>query len=147
VVKMTLLELQKQRIKLAKTEPLKAKIIGLVVAEAKGIAKEAGEDPGESHIQLAAKRQMKATEKTIKTLKELNQDTSEAEAEAAELAEFLPKKMSEEALKAELDKIIAALPEEERNNKSRGKIMGQLKSLGDSVDMGMASKLLGSLLG
>ncbi|WP_028973292.1 GatB/YqeY domain-containing protein [Spirochaeta cellobiosiphila] len=143
---MTITELQKQRILLAKTEPVKSSVIGMLVAEAKKLAKEAGEDPGEAHIQLAAKRQLKATEKTIDTLKEHGQDTAPSEAEVVILKEFLPQKMSEEALTIEVKKIIESLSEEERTMKSKGKVMGQLKKFGDTVDMGMAAKLLSQLL-
>jgi len=130
-----------------KSDPKRADVLGLILDTAKKAAKEQNREATEADFTAAVKKQIKAMEKTVELVQANNGDTSSQEAEIAIMREYLPPMMSEEELGAAIDRILAELPEEERIKKNQGKLMGRLKALGDSVDMGMAARILSGKLG
>jgi uncharacterized protein YqeY len=145
-VVMELKTVQKQKMLLRKTEPVKAKIYGMVLDGAKKIAKDASREAEDADLITAAKRLIKSLEKTNITLKEHGVSTAENDAEIELLKEFMPPQLVENQVKQILTEYIASLPEDQQNKKSMGKIMGMMRGYGDQVDMAMVSKLLNGML-
>jgi uncharacterized protein YqeY len=143
----TIQEYQKQRMLMRKGDPKRADVLGLILDTAKKAAKDQNREATEADFTAAVKKQIKAMEKTVELVQANNGDTSSQEAEIAIMREYLPPMMNEEELGAAIDRIIAEIPEEERIKKNQGKLMGRLKALGDSVDMGMAARILSGKLG
>ncbi|WP_319562548.1 GatB/YqeY domain-containing protein [Marispirochaeta sp.] len=143
----TIQEYQKQRMLMRKIEPKRADVLGLILDTAKKAAKEQNREATEADFTAAVKKQIKAMEKTVELVKANNGDTSKQEAEIVIMREYLPPMMGEAELSAEIDKLLGELPKEERIKKNQGKLMGKLKALGDSVDMGVAAKILSEKLG
>lgn len=57
--------------------------------------------------------------------------------------EFLPEMATEDDIRRKISNSVASLSEDQRNMKSMGRVVGELKrTFGDSVDMGLASKLI-----
>ncbi|WP_319476559.1 GatB/YqeY domain-containing protein [Marispirochaeta aestuarii] len=143
----TIQEYQKQRMLIRKSDPRRADVLGLILDTAKKAAKEENRETTEADFTAAVKKQIKAMEKTVELVQANNGDTSSQVAEIAIMREYLPPMMSEKELSAAIDRIMAEFPEEERIKKNQGKLMGRLKALGDSVDMGMAARILSGKLG
>ena len=143
----TVQEYQKQRMLIRKSDPRRADVLGLILDTAKKAAKEENRETTEADFIAAVKKQIKAMEKTVELVQANNGDTSIQVAEIAIMREYLPPMMSEKELDAAIDRILAEFPEEERIKKNQGKFMGRLKVLGDSVDMGMAARILSGKLG
>ena len=142
----TIQEYQKQRMLMRKSEPKRADVLGLILDTAKKAAKEENRDATENDFIAAVKKQIKAMEKTVELVRANGADTSEQEAEIAIMREYLPPMMSEAELSAEIEKILQGIPEDERIKKNQGKLMGKIKALGDSVDMGTAARILSGKL-
>lgn len=142
----TIQQYQKQRMLIRKSEPKRADVLGLILDTAQKAAKEQSREATEADFTAAVKKQIKAMEKTVELVKANNGDTDAQEAEIAIMREYLPPMMGEAELSAKIDTLLAELPHEERVKKNLGKLMGKLKALGDSVDMGMAAKILGEKL-
>lgn len=141
----TITELLKERMLIRATDPDRSNVILMVVDGAKKLAKEEGREAEPKDILASVKSQIKQTEKAIAQVKEKGGDAGQAEKELAILKTFLPAGLSEDQTKAEIEKILAALPEADRIKKNQGKIMGQLKAI-ENLDMGVASKLLANML-
>ena len=136
-------QLQKAKITAMKTKDTVAKkILSLLHSDALGIAKKEMRDLTDDDIKKCAKTLIKRNKGAIEDVKKGNGDTSDLNAEIVILYNFLPAQMSEDEIKAIIDKIIEPIPEEERIRKVQGKIMRQLKDEhSDSIDMGFAANM------
>jgi uncharacterized protein YqeY len=138
-------ELTKESMQLRNSDPVRAKVLKMLIGDAKKIAKEAQREATEADLLSTARRQVKETENAIAMIRQGGGDTTEYEAELAILRDFLPPALDAAAIEAAVDAAIASLPAEDRNKKSMGKIMGLLKDV-EGMDMKQASAMLGRKL-
>lgn len=138
-------ELLKERMLVRSADPDRANVIMMIVDGAKKAAKEAGREAGPEDLEASVRSQVKQTEKALATIRENGGDVSQQEKEIAILKSYLPPALSEEEIRQAILKVLDTLPEDQRNKKSTGKIMAQLKDV-PNMDLGAAGKILGSLL-
>lgn len=138
-------ELLKERMLVRSSDPDRANVIMMIVDGAKKAAKEAGREAGPEDLEASVRSQVKQTEKALATIRENGGDVSQQEKEIAILKSYLPPALSEEEIRQAILKVLDTLPEDQRNKKSTGKIMAQLKDV-PNMDLGAAGKILGSLL-
>jgi uncharacterized protein YqeY len=141
----TINELAKESMVIRTSDPVRSKVLNMLIDEAKKVAKEAHREAAEADLLNAARRQVKETENAVALIRQGHGDTSEYEAELVVLRAFLPPALDEAAIAAAVDRVVDALPAEERTKKSMGKIMNALKEI-EGMDMKVASALLGKKL-
>lgn len=141
----TIAELTKESMVIRNSDPVRSNVLKLLVADAKKIAKEAQREATQDDLLTTARRQVKETENAIDLIRKGGGDTAKYEAELVILKTFLPASLDEATIAAHVERVVAALPEAERNKKSMGKAMGELKAI-EGMDMKIASKLLGQKL-
>lgn len=138
-------ELTKESMVIRNSDPVRSKVLKMLIGDAKKLAKEAQREATEADLLATARKQVKETENAIGLIKQGGGSTAEYEAELVVLRTFLPPALDAAAIEAAVDGVIASLPAEERNKKSMGKIMGLLKDI-EGMDMKQASALLGKKL-
>ena len=141
----TMTELLKERMLVRATDPDRANMIMMIIDGAKKAAKEAGREVTPEDLTASVKSQIKQTEKASATIRENKGDPTQLEKELEILKSFLPPALSEEKMREEILKIIQGLPEDQRNKKSTGKVMAELKNI-ENMDLSAAGKILGTLL-
>jgi len=122
-------------------------ILRMILSRAKLIAKnDKDRELTDEDIFTSIRKQIKQNKETIVCLKEGKRDFSQEEFEMEILSTYLPAQMSS----AEMEKIVVGLieeiPEEKRNLKSKGLIMGKLSQYKDSLDMKEAGNFANTLL-
>ncbi len=138
-------ELVKESMQIRLSDPNRSTVYKMLVGEAKKNAKEQNREATQDDLVASAKRQVKETENAIGLIKKGGGDTGKYEAELLVLREFLPTLLDQQASKAHVERIVALLPEDERNKKSMGKIMVQLRTI-EGLDMKLAQEILTQLL-
>ena len=122
-------------------------ILRVVLSKAKLIAKnDKDRDIEDSDILNSIRRQIKQNKETIVYLKNDNRDTSKEDNEIEILSNYLPKQLSKEAMHEIVRKIIDDIPEDMRNLKSKGVVMGKLSKYKDTLDMKDAGAFANTLL-
>lgn len=116
-----------------------------LISEIDIVGKNAGNrETTDSEAVKVVKKFVKGIEETIKLIK----DETKIDALNYELSiynEFLPKTMDEAATRVAIEAIIDTLTE--KSPKVMGQVIGQLKTTyGDTLDAGLASKIIKSLL-
>ncbi len=134
---MNIKELRKTMMLSKKTDPEKSTILAMLLDATQKIAKSDGNrEANENDLLTAAKRELKMAHQSIEAGIDVGK-TVEI------LKVFIPETKSGEQTKAIVDALIAEVPEEERNPKLIGVIMGRLKKeYGDAMDMGIASQMV-----
>lgn len=133
---MTLTELRTDMMKSKRTDPERAKVLQAILAEAQLIAKEdKNREVTEQDIVAAAKKELKMATQSKAAGAPFNERAFEV------CNQFLPKMLSEDETKTVIGVLVGALPE--KSPKLMGQIMGILtKEYGDTIDKGLASKIL-----
>jgi len=122
-------------------------ILRMVMAKANDTAKADGDrDTSDADVMSAIQKQIKQNKDVIEIAKENGRDASKDEKEVEILMNYLPQQMTEEEIQTLVEGIVSELPEDKRNNKGRGIVMGKLKPYKDQLDMGKASQIAGKLL-
>lgn len=113
-------------------EELKKDLLGTLFAAATKETK----TPDDATVLRAIRAFVKSLDETIAVLKD--RDSSKQLREKAILEAYLPQAVSEQALRASVEEIVAGLPE--RSPKAMGQVMAQLKARhGEALDMKAAS--------
>ena len=141
-VQTSMKELTKARLQIRNTDPVKAKIYGLLVSAVKSVTIEERREECPADFANAAKKLYKETENAIAEYKKGGADTSGLEAELKEIEPFMPKVMSAEEMEKAVQQVIDSLKPEERLIKN---IMPKLKSI-EGMDMKAAKPLIDKLL-
>jgi uncharacterized protein YqeY len=139
---MTLNEIRKEKILTGRTNKFRSKTLSMLIGEAEKIAKEAGRETNGNDIVDSAKRNIKALTGTIEQVKEGPLVESYKE-QIKIYEEFLPKMVSTEELNNRILALVSVMPEDKRNMKSMGVVLGMIKKeYGESVDMTTASTIV-----
>jgi len=138
----TITELNRERLIIRKSNPVRSTILGLLIDGATKLAKEENRQVEEKDLYLTAQRSVKEIEKDIELLKSKNYSTVVQEVELEIWKEFLPKLLT----KGEIKRIILQSYSEELLIKSNfSKIMKEMKLIGN-MDMSLLSKILNEIL-
>ncbi len=135
-------ELFKERMKIRKTDPVRASVLGMLIDTVQKNIRELNREETEADLAQAAKKMYDQTSATITEYKKGNADTTQLEAELAVLKEFVPETLSPEKMKEEIQAILDSLPAEERTLKN---IMPRLKAI-SGMDMKAAKDLVAQML-
>lgn len=135
-------ELFKERMKIRKTDPVRASVLGMLIDTVQKNIRELNREETEADLAQAAKKMYDQTSATIAEYKKGNADTTQLEAELAVLKEFVPETLSPEKMKEEIQAILDSLPAEERTLKN---IMPRLKAI-SGMDMKAAKDLVAQML-
>jgi uncharacterized protein YqeY len=141
-------KLQKAKIEAMKSKDAVAKkLLSLLHSDALVMAKNDMRELTDDDILKCAKSLIKRNKQAIVDVLKGHGDISDLNTEIEILYGFLPAQKTEDEIKTIVDDILVDIPEEERTRKVQGKIMKQLVTeYGDSVDMGIASKYIGTKL-
>ena len=121
-------------------DELKKDLLGTLFAAATKETK----TPDDATVIRTIRAFVKSLDETIAVLKD--RDSSSQRREKEILEAYLPRMVSDEALRASVEEIVAGLPE--RSPKAMGQVMAQLKARhGEAVDMKAASALVKAALG
>lgn len=133
-------KLKAERIKAMKAKDTIAKnILSFLLSEAQKIAKSDNREVTDSDVTKAAQSVIR---KNQQTLDAANTELPDIKREIEILETFLPTQYTDEQLHSIIDMLISKFPDEQRNRKIMGQLMGMLKEHGDMVDMGKASKYI-----
>ena len=122
-------------------------ILRMVLSKAKLIAKNDNDrELTDKDILVAIRKQIKQNKETIVCLIEGKRDTSKEDFEVEILSTYLPTQMSFDEMQKIVKKIVETIPEEDKNPKSKGLVMGKLSQYRDSIDMKEASKFADTFL-
>lgn len=135
-------ELNKQRLTIRKTDPLRASVLGLLIDGATKIAKEQNRQVEEKDLFLVAQRSVKEIEKDIELTGGNNDFCKTLEKEREIWKEFLPKLLTNGEIKRI---ILQTYKEEDLTQSNFPKIMKEMKLVKD-MDMGLLNKVLKELL-
>ncbi|MBR5866408.1 MAG: GatB/YqeY domain-containing protein [Spirochaetaceae bacterium] len=135
-------ELFKERMKIRKTDPVRASVLGMLIDTVQKNIRELNREETEADLAQAAKKMYDQTSATIAEYKKGNADTTQLEAELAVLKEFVPETLSPEKMKEEIQAILDSLSAEERTLKN---IMPRLKAI-SGMDMKAAKDLVAQML-
>ncbi|OJF76644.1 MAG: hypothetical protein BKP49_05640 [Treponema sp. CETP13] len=135
---MTTKEMFRARMKCRKTEPVRAKIYGLIVDAVQKNIRELDREETQADIEKATKKMYDQNSVTIEEYKKGNADTTELEAEQKILQEFIPKALSPEETEIAVKKIVESLPADDRTLRN---IMPKLKDI-SGIDMKSAKNLV-----
>ena len=83
-------ELFKERMKIRKTDPVRASVLGMLIDTVQKNIRELNREETEADLAQAAKKMYDQTSATIAEYKKGNADTTQLEAELAVLKEFVP---------------------------------------------------------
>jgi len=148
-------KLQEMKIKAMKEKDAVGKsILSVLHSESLVLAKNENRDVQDNDIIKSAKSLIKKNEQVLYMLQQSNtikmkQATQESYIlqENKILKTFLPKQLTEEEIKKEIDAICTCIPPDELIRKNQGKIMKILKDkFGEGINMGIASKYVGTKL-
>ena len=136
-------ELKADRLAALKSrDELKKNLLGTLVAAATKDSKA----PDDAAVARTVRSFLKSLEETAGLLAGKGLDAAQQRAEVAILQDYLPQPLSEAALRASIDEIVAGLPE--RSPKAMGQVMATLKERhGDALDSRAASALVRAALG
>lgn len=136
-------ELQKDKIILRSSNPLRASVIEIIVDTAFKTAKAENRDEiTEEDLVNAVKKQIKATTNAIELIEANKGDASKWKEELSELNTFLPKMLDQEETNKVVEAIIQKLPKEELIKKNMGKIIADIKNKQFNLDMALVSQYL-----
>jgi uncharacterized protein YqeY len=153
--------LKKMKIKAMKEKDTESKsILSVLQSDTQSIAKsDSNREIVDADIVKAAKTLINRNNKAINDITTASQtetDQSKHDVmtsnvatltrENAILNEFVPQTKSSEEIHTIIDGLLSDLPEGDKVKSSMGKLMGKLKSYGDSMDMKVASKYLSQKL-
>jgi len=153
-------KLQEMKIKAMKEKDAIGKsILSVLHSESLVLAKNENRDVQDNDIIKSAKSLIKKNEQVLYDLTSFNLLSSntikmkQATQESYILQEneilktFLPKQLTEDEIKKEIDAICTCIPPDELIRKNQGKIMKILKDkFGEGINMGIASKYVGTKL-
>lgn len=123
------------------------KILSLLHSNALMLAKKEMRELTDDDVLTAAKTLIKRNKNVIAEIIEKKQPVpSLLNDEIDILYTFLPAQKSADEIKTIVDEKLAAIPENERERKTQGIIMKQLKQEYDDIDMSFASKYVQELL-
>ncbi|MBU44872.1 MAG: hypothetical protein CMN76_16745 [Spirochaetaceae bacterium] len=111
------------------------------------MTKSGAKELADADVESVIKKAVKKRQESIVDLDKAGRtDESELEKRAIEkLKSYLPEELSEEAIAAEIDAVIAANPEEKNFGKLMGQVMGRLK--GKNADGALVRSLLQNKIG
>lgn len=141
-IQTTTKELFKERMKVRKTEPVKASVLGMLIDSVQKSLFDQKKEETPADICNAAKKMHAEVQATILEYKKGNADTSELEEELKILEPYLPDVLSAEAMEEAVKKVLDAIPEGERVMKN---IMPKLKDI-EGIDMKSAKAIVDKLL-
>lgn len=131
-------ELLKEKIKIRAENPVRSSMLGMIVDNAKKLAKSQLRDAADDDIGTAAKKMKNETLKAIEDYKKGNGDYSHLVKEIAILEEFIPAGMTEEQVIAEVERVMSSLPEDQRIPKVMMPLLKQIPG----IDMKVANAYL-----
>ncbi len=131
-------ELLKEKIKIRLDNPTRSSMLGVIVDNAKKLAKAQMRDATDDDIGTAAKKMKNETLKAIEDYKKGNGDYSHLEKELVILEEFIPRGMTEEQIITEVERVVSSLSQDQRILKN---IMPLLKQV-PGIDMKTAKAYL-----
>lgn len=140
---MTLKELNVERLKIRKENPVRANVLTMLVNAVKNVTIDERRLETDADFAKAATKMYNETKNNIAEYKANGADATELEAELAVIETFLPKMMSESEMLDSAKKVIESLPEQERVLKN---IMPKLKEI-EGFDMKMAKSIVEKILG
>ena len=131
-----------ERLKAKKDNPARANVLTMLASAVKDLTIEERRPETEADFKKAAMKMYQQEKNTIEEYRKGGADTADLEAELKVLEEFLPKMLSAEQMKAEVQKIVDSLPETERVLKN---IMPKLKEI-EGFDMKQAKAIVESVV-
>ena len=140
---MTLKELNVERLKIRKEDPVRANVLTMLVNAVKNVTIDERRPETDADFAKAATKMYNETKNNIAEYKANGADTAELEAELAVIETFLPKMLSEEEMVAAAREVVNSLPENERVLKN---IMPKLKEI-EGFDMKAAKSIVEKVLG
>ncbi|MCR4790258.1 MAG: GatB/YqeY domain-containing protein [Treponemataceae bacterium] len=139
---MTLKEMNVERLKIRKEDPVRANVLTMLVNAVKNVTIDERRPETDADFAKAAVKMYNETKNNIEVYKKNGADTADLEAELAVVETFLPKMLSEDQMIAEAKKLIESMPEDQRVLKS---IMPRLKEI-EGFDMKMAKSIVDKVL-
>jgi len=124
---MNLKDLQKEKLVIRLSNPVKASVIEMIIDMAQKIAKEDNREVTEADFITSVKRNVKTTIGAIDLIKSKHGDATKWEQELAYMMEFMPPQLSANDTIVEVNRYVNSLPEGERTKRNMGKIMAELK--------------------
>ena len=125
------------------------KILSLLHSDALSIAKKEKREVEEDDVLKSAKTLIKKNKQAISDAQaNLGATIPHFEKENEILADFLPEQINTADMHQAIDELLEVIPEEERTRRIQGTLMKSLKEkYGNTIDMGAASKYIGTKLG
>jgi len=122
-------------------------ILRMVVAKAKLTAKnENDREVTNEDILSTVRKQIKENKDSVDALKEAGRIFEKEVLEIEVLSEYLPAQMPAGEMQKIVTDIVSGIPEDKRNMKSKGIVMGKLSKYRDSLDMKEAGNFADTLL-
>ena len=139
---MTLKELNVERLKIRKEDPVRANVLTMLVNAVKNVTIDERRPETDADCAKAALKMYNETKTNIADYKSNGADTAELEAELAVIETFLPKMLTEDEMIAVAKKVVESLPESDRVLKN---IMPRLKEI-EGFDMKQAKSIIEKVL-
>jgi len=140
---MTLKEINVERLKIRKENPVRANVLTMLANDVKNITINERRPETDADFAKAALKMFNETKNNIAEYKKNGADASELEAELAVIETFLPKMLSEEEMLAKAKEVIDSMSEDARVLKN---IMPKLKEI-EGFDMKAAKSIVEKILG
>ena len=140
---MTLKELNVERLKIRKENPVRANVLTMLVNAVKNVTIDERRPETDADFAKAAVKMYNETKNNIAEYKANGADASQLEAELAVIETFLPKMLSESEMLEKAKAVIETIPEGERVLKN---IMPKLKEI-EGFDMKSAKAIVEKVLG
>lgn len=132
---------------LKEKDKLKNKVITNILSDLIYIKKELGQEPTEADSTKAVAKQVKQVKEAIEMSKDRPDALAELEAELAVLEQYMPKQLSENEIRAEVEKLLAenGLAAEAKNKGAIMKVV--MPALSGKADGKNINKVVSALLG
>ena len=137
----TITELKKERLTIRTINPVRSRVIGMLIDGASKAAKEESREATEKDIETVAKKTYRETEKDIELIASHGDYPHELAVELSILKDFIPVEMDEAAIR----KLVSELPADMLTKKNMGNIMKEMKMI-EHMNTGLLSKILNETL-
>ena len=124
---MNIKELQKEKLLIRVSNPIKASVIEMIIDMAQKIAKAENREVTDEDIITSVKRNVKTTVSAIDLIKSKHGDATKWEQELKYMMDFMPPMYSANETIIEVNRYLNTLPKEYCCKRNMGKIMAELK--------------------